>query len=205
MDGESGCTAAALRALYGAPSELSLKKQLTRLDPHCRRFIALSPFLVLATVGKDGLPDASPRGDAPGFVSVLDDETLLVPDRRGNNRLDSLQNISEQSGVGLIFFVPGINETLRVNGHARITTDAALLARFAVDGKVPRTGLLVAVKEVYYHCAKALIRAKLWDSSRHIARKEFPSLGRILADQIAGTDAAATEQTIAEGYRERLY
>ena len=205
MDGESGCTAAALRALYGAPSELSLKKQLTRLDPHCRRFIALSPFLVLATVGKDGLPDASPRGDAPGFVAVLDDETLLVPDRRGNNRLDSLQNIAEQSGVGLIFFVPGINETLRVNGHARITTDAALLARFAVDGKVPRTGLLVAVKEVYYHCAKALIRAKLWDSSRHIARKEFPSLGRILADQIAGTDAAATEQTIAEGYRERLY
>jgi PPOX class probable FMN-dependent enzyme len=205
MDGESGCTAAALRALYGAPSELSLKKQLTRLDPHCRRFIALSPFLVLATAGKDGLPDASPRGDAPGFVAVLDDETLLVPDRRGNNRLDSLQNIAEQSGVGLIFFVPGINETLRVNGHARITTDAALLARFAVDGKVPRTGLLVAVKEVYYHCAKALIRAKLWDSSRHIARKDFPSLGRILADQIAGTDAAATEQTIAEGYRERLY
>ena len=205
MDGESGCTAAALRALYGAPSELSLKKQLTRLDPHCRRFIALSPFLVLATVSKDGLPDASPRGDAPGFVAVLDDETLLIPDRRGNNRLDSLQNVAEQSGVGLIFFVPGINETLRVNGHARITTDAALLARFAVDGKVPRTGLLVAVKEVYYHCAKALMRAKLWDPSRQIERKEFPSLGRILADQIAGTDAAATEQTIAEGYRERLY
>jgi PPOX class probable FMN-dependent enzyme len=205
MDGDSGCTAAALRALYGAPSELSLKKQLTRLDPHCRRFIALSPFLVLATVSKDGLPDASPRGDAPGFVAVLDDETLLIPDRRGNNRLDSLQNVAEQSGVGLIFFVPGINETLRVNGHARITTDAALLAPFAVDGKVPRTGLAVTVKEVYYHCAKALMRAKLWDPSRQIERKEFPSLGRILADQIAGTDVAQTEQTVAEGYRDRLY
>ncbi|HZS84858.1 MAG TPA: pyridoxamine 5'-phosphate oxidase family protein [Stellaceae bacterium] len=196
---------AALRAHYGAPSERALKKQLARLDEHCRSFIALSPFLVIATMGADGLADASPRGDAPGFVAILDETTLLIPDRPGNNRVDSLGNLAENPAVGLLFFVPGVNETLRVNGHARITTDTSLLAPLSAQGKAPRSGLLVAVKEAYFQCGKALLRAKLWDPASRIERSSFPSLGRILADQIGDTDAAAADRTIEEAYRTRLY
>ncbi|MBV9524114.1 MAG: pyridoxamine 5'-phosphate oxidase family protein [Alphaproteobacteria bacterium] len=195
----------ALRAQYGTPSERAVKKQLARLDKHCRNFIALSPFLVVATAGRDGLGDASPRGDAPGFVAVLDDTTLLIPDRPGNNRIDTLQNLVDRPGIGLIFFVPGINETLRVNGEARITTDPALLAPLAMQGKVPRSGILVAVKEAYLHCAKALIRAQLWDPTRHVERRTFPTLGRIIVDQIGEGDVAATESAIEDAYRSKLY
>src|ERR1700722_9518011 len=146
MDGDTVENKAELRAQYGAPNDRAVRKQLAKLDAHCHNFIALSPFLVIATSGADGLADASPRGDAPGFVAVLDDSTLLIPDRPGNNRVDSLGNILDNPGVGLIFFVPGINETVRVNGHARITTDAALLAPLAVHGKAPRSGLIVEIK-----------------------------------------------------------
>ncbi len=137
MDEETIGSKAELRARYGEPSERSLQKELTKLDAHCRNFIAHSPFLVIATAGADGLGDCSPRGDAPGFVAVLDDTTILIPDRLGNNRTDSLRNIIDNPGVGLLFLVPGINETLRVNGLARITTDAALLPAFWSRSRKP--------------------------------------------------------------------
>ncbi|HXC90750.1 MAG TPA: MSMEG_1061 family FMN-dependent PPOX-type flavoprotein, partial [Stellaceae bacterium] len=129
-----------LREIYGAPNERSLKKELTRFDRHCRNFIGLSPFLVIASSDPSGRCDASPKGDMPGFVRVVDDTTLLIPDRLGNNRVDTLGNLLARPGVGLIFFVPGINETLRVNGRASVTTDPALLEPLAVNGKVPRSG-----------------------------------------------------------------
>ena len=133
-----------------------MEKQLPALDPWCRKFISLSPFLVLGTVG-----DVSPKGDAPGFVQVIDDKTLLLPDRKGNNRLDSLGNLLENPAVGIIFMIPGVNETLRVNGTAEITVDPALLEPLAVRGQVPKTGLLIHIEEANLHCAKALIRSDL--------------------------------------------
>src|SRR5215813_9087460 len=169
-----------LRELYGAPSERSLKKQLTRFDKHCRAFIARSPFLVIASSDPSGRCDASPKGDAPGFVRVIDDATLLIPDRLGNNRVDTLGNLVERPGIGLIFFVPGVNETLRVNGRARITTDPELLEPLAVNGKVPRSGILITAEEIYFHCGKALIRSDLWNAEKQLGRADFPSLGRIL-------------------------
>jgi PPOX class probable FMN-dependent enzyme len=194
-----------LRELYGPPGERSVKKQLTRFDKHCRAFIARSPFLVMASSDPSGRCDASPKGDAPGFVQVLDDQTLLIPDRLGNNRVDTIGNLLERPGVGLIFFVPGLNETLRVNGRARITTDPALLDPLAVNGKVPRSGILVAAEEIYFHCGKALIRSDLWNPEKQLRRSEFPSLGRILADQIGGMSVEEAERATAESYRTRLY
>ena len=196
---------AVLRAHFGAPSERAVLKQLDHLDPHCRAFIALSPFLVLATTDGAGNVDASPRGDAPGFVRVLDDHTLLLPDRPGNRRIDSLRNILANPGVGLIFFVPGIDETVRVNGPARVTTDPALLATLEAQGKTPATAVLMTVREAYYHCAKALIRSKLWDPATRIERKSFPSLGRILADQLGGLSVPETEASIDNAYKTALY
>jgi PPOX class probable FMN-dependent enzyme len=194
-----------LRELYGPPGERSVKKQLTRFDKHCRAFIARSPFLVMASSDPSGRCDASPKGDAPGFVQVLGDQTLLIPDRLGNNRVDTIGNLLERPGVGLIFFVPGLNETLRVNGRARITTDPALLDPLAVNGKVPRSGILVAAEEIYFHCGKALIRSDLWNPEKQLRRSEFPSLGRILADQIGGMSVEEAERATAESYRTRLY
>lgn len=194
-----------LRAIYGAPGERAVRKDIGFLDKHCRHFIALSPFLVIASASAAGPADASPKGDAPGFVHVLDDKTLIVPDRLGNNRIDTLLNIVENPHVGLIFFVPGINETLRVNGRAEVVVDPALLAPMAVNGKLPLTGMLVHVDQAYLHCAKALMRSHLWDASRHVERKSYPSLGKVIADQLGGTDVQQAEASIEEGYRTRLY
>jgi len=194
-----------LRDLYGEPSERAVKKQPTRRDRHCRNFIALSPFLVIASSDPSGRCDASPKGDAAGFVRVVDDTTLLIPDRLGNNRTDTLGNLLARPGVGLIFFVPGIDETLRVNGRASVTTDAALLEPLAVNGKVPRSGILVAAEEIYFHCGKALIRSDLWNLEKHMKRGEFPPLGRIIAEQIGGMDPDEAERQTAESYRTRLY
>ena len=194
-----------LRAHYGAVSPLAERKVLPRLDRHARAFIGLSPFLGRASADAEGGMDASPRGDAPGFVLVLDDTTLLLPDRPGNNRVDSYGNVLAHPGVGLIFLVPGIDETLRVNGRARVVTDTTLLAPAEAQGKLPRTGLLIAVDEVFFHCAKALKRAKLWDATRHVERRSFPTLGRIIADQTGACDADAADARIEESYRTRLY
>ena len=194
-----------LRESYGSPGERALKKQLSRLDKHCRDFIARSPFLVIASADPSGRCDASPKGDAPGFVQVIDDTTLLIPDRLGNNRIDTLANLVARPGIGLIFFVPGINETLRVNGKSLITTDPALLEPLAVNGKVPRSAILVTAEEIYFHCGKALIRSDLWNPDKQVRRSDFPSLGRILADQIGGTSVEESERYTAESYKTRLY
>ena len=196
---------ATLRDHYGTVHPLAVRKVLSRLDPHCRAFIALSPFAVLATSDGAGGVDASPRGDAPGFVAGLDDATLLLPDRPGNNRVDSYGNIVAHPGVGLLFFVPGINETLRVNGDARVITDGALLTPLAAHGKTPSAGLLVAVKEVFFHCAKALMRSHLWDPATQVERSTFPSLGKIIADQPRAMPAPEADELVETGYRKNLY
>ena len=195
----------ALRERYGKVGERAAQKQLDRLDKHCRRFIALSPFLVMATADTDGRCDASPKGDAPGFVHVEDDRTLLIPDRLGNNRVDSLQNILTNPHIGLIFFLPGYQETLRVNGKARLSTEPALLAMTAHAGKPPKSVIVVTVEEAYMHCGKALIRSHLWDADRHVEKGAFPSLARVLADQIAGVDVAETEDMLTDNYKNELY
>ena len=194
-----------LRSRYGSVSPLAAKKQLDRLDVHARRFIELSPFLVISSHGPDGLGDVSPKGDAPGFVQVLDDSTLLIPDRPGNNRLDTLANLMTHDGVGLLFLVPGVCETLRVNGRARVVTAEELLAPTAVRGRLPTAGILVAVEEVYLHCAKALVRSKLWEDDHKVERRVLPSLGQMLADQVAGVDAAEADARVEDSIRNRLY
>jgi uncharacterized protein len=199
---------AEIREIYGEPMERAVKKQLPRLEKHSCAFIALSPFLVMATSDPTGRCDASPKGDAPGFVQVLDDETLLIPDRLGNNRIDTISNLLASPGVGLIFFVPGLRETLRVNGRAGITTDPALLQSCAVQGKLPRSGILVKAEEVYFHCGKALIRSDLWNPEKMLKHSDFPALGRIISEQIGNTDEKAieaSERYTVESYRTRLY
>ena len=195
-----------IREIYGHPMERTVKKQLPRLEKHSRAFIAMSPFIVMATCDAEGRCDASPKGDAPGFVTVLDDETLLIPDRLGNNRVDSIGNILQHPRVGLIFFVPGLRETLRVNGRAQITVDPALLEPTAVNGKLPRSGILVTADEVYFHCGKALIRSDLWNPEKQVARNAFPSLGIVIAEQIGQrVEPKEAESATEESYRTRLY
>ncbi|WP_089174387.1 pyridoxamine 5'-phosphate oxidase family protein [Bosea sp. AS-1] len=196
---------ASLRSHIGPVSPVVQHKVLNRLDQFCRDFIALSPFLVLATSDGKGGADASPRGDMPGFVRVLDDRTLLIPDRRGNNRADSFGNVISSSGVGIVFMVPGISETLRVNGMARVTRDAELLAPSTVQQRPPLTGFIVAVDEAYFHCGKALIRSKLWDPACQVPRQSFPTLGRIVAEQTKLVEADAADRNLEEAYRDRLY
>jgi hypothetical protein len=195
-----------IREIYGHPMERTVKKQLPRLEKHSRAFIAMSPFIVMATCDAEGHCDASPKGDAPGFVTVLDDETLLIPDRLGNNRVDSIGNILEHPRVGLIFLVPGLRETLRVNGRAQITTDPELLAPTAFNEKMPRSGILVTADEVYFHCGKAMIRSDLWNPEKHVARDAFPSLGIVIADQIGQlVEPKEAERATEDSYRTRLY
>ncbi len=194
-----------LRETYRPPAPRAAQKVLDRLDEHCRKFIELSPFCVLSTTSGEGQPDASPRGDPPGFVQVLDERTLLLPDRPGNNQVDSLRNVVESPGVGLLFFVPGMNETLRVKGRAEVVTGEELLAPLAVGGRAPLSGLKVTVEEAFLHCGRALLRSRLWDPSAQIERSSYPSYGRVLADQIAGADAGWIDAEEEEANRERLY
>ncbi|HWT96354.1 MAG TPA: pyridoxamine 5'-phosphate oxidase family protein [Terriglobales bacterium] len=197
--------AASLRDYYGTPTPRALKKQLSFIDKHFRHFISLSPFLVMATSDAAGRLDASPKGDAPGFVHVADDKTLLIPDRVGNNRCDGLHNLLENPRIGLLFFLPGRDETLRVNGRAEIVTAPAVLEALAAQGKPPRAAIRVTVEEAYMHCGKSVIRSDLWNSDKHIGKTDFPSLGRVLADQIEGLDPETSERMTEESYRTRLY
>ena len=197
--------AASLRDLYGPPIERARLKVLRQLDRHCRGFIALSPLVCMGTMGEAGA-DVTPRGDRPGFVLVLDGSTLAIPDWRGNNRLDTLLNVLAEPRIGLLFLIPGVDETLRVNGDARVSTDEALLSRWDVDGKRPRSALVVTVREAFLHCGKALIRSKLWHEDYKVDRAALPSYGRMMKDQIEICDTAEEiEASVAEGYRNRLY
>lgn len=169
-----------LEARYGAPMHTSLVKETAHVTPHYRAMIEASSFLTIATCGPEGL-DCSPRGDAAGFVRVADEKTLLIPDRPGNNRIDSLRNILRDPRVGLLFLIPGVGETLRVNGRAEISVDPSLLESFAVNGKPPRSVVVVRVEAAYFHCPKAIVRSQLWNPEKHRARGELPSAGQILA------------------------
>ena len=196
-----------LRSIYGTPSadSLAVRCVLPRLDKHHKAFIALSPFVVIASADAGGLSDVSPRGDLPGFVAVADDQTLLLPDRPGNKKLVTLSNILENPNVALIFFVPGRNDSLRVNGRARITTDSALLGPLAAQGKSPRSALVVTVEQAWLHCGKALIRSRLWDTEAKVAPAALPTLGKMLADQIAGVDASEADALLENGNKNRLW
>lgn len=171
---------ATLESLYGQPAAPSIRKEADHVHPHYRRFIDAAPFVALATSGPDGM-DVSPRGDPAGFVQVADENTLLLPDRRGNNRIDSLRNVLADPRVALLFLIPGIGETLRVNGRAAISVDPALLARFAMDGKLPRSVLRIQVEKVFFQCSRAVLRARLWDVGSQLERGALPSTGTILA------------------------
>lgn len=197
-------TEEALRALHRPPKDRAVRKQLDRLDGHCRRFVSLSPFVVMATADAEGRVDASPRGGDPGFVEVADDRTLLLPDRPGNNRLDSLTNLTERPEVGLLFMIPGVDETLRVNGVAELSTDPELTGRFQAGTRPPAVILRITVREAYLHCAKALMRSRLWDPAAQIDRTALPTMGQMMRDQAgSGPDESQTEMVAR--YRTELY
>jgi PPOX class probable FMN-dependent enzyme len=197
---------ATLSALYGEVSPGAIAKEVDYIHAHYRAMIEAAPFMVLATSGPDGL-DATPRGDPAGsFVQVVDEHTLLIPDRRGNNRLDSLRNILRDPRVALLFLIPGVGETVRVNGRAAISTAPDLLARFALRNTLPRAVIVVTAERVYFQCPKALVRSELWNPARHVARKSLPSTGTILADVSAGrVGGEAYDQAYPERLRTTLY
>jgi uncharacterized protein len=195
-----------LKSEYPPASDSVRGKILRKLDSHCRAFIQLRPFLCIGSSHPDGLPDVSPRGGEPGFVRVLDDERLAIPDWPGNNLVDTLTNVSKSGSAGLLFFVPGVNETLRVNGVAEISFDPALLASFASAGRPPRSALVVHVREVFLHCTKALKRAGLWDASRHQPRTALPTFGEMLRDQMQLPVAASViDQVLDADAKNNLY
>lgn len=201
---------AALRALFPPVHEVAVRKSLPALDRHARAFIARAPFLCIGTQGAGACADVSPRGDAPGFVQVLDDRTLAIPDRPGNNRLDTLANILANPAVGLLFLVPGFDETLRVNGRARLTTDPAVLEPMRVNDRLPRLAILVSVDEVFLHCAKAFRRSGLWDPAKRQDRAEMPSLLKMILDQTTGApdspeEMAKIDAGLEEDYRRSMY
>lgn len=194
----------ALEEIYGAPNPRSLTKEVDHLTSAYRRLIEASPFLVLATVGPEGL-DCSPRGDPAGFVHVEDETTLLLPDRRGNNRIDSLRNVVRDPRCALIFLIPGMGETLRVNGRAEILIEPGLLERFEIHGKRPRTVLRITVERVYFQCQKALARSRLWDPAARIDRSTLPSAGDMLSTIDAEFDSAAYDAGYPEHMKRTIY
>ena len=195
-----------LRALYDAPLERVVKKQLSHLDEYCRRLIALSPLMCLATTDASGHVDVSPRGDPPGFVKVLDDRTVLIPDRKGNRRIDTMSNILANPAVGVLFLLPGVQETLRINGRASLVDDPAVLAGCEVNGQAPKLGIRIDIDDVFFHCAKALIRSKLWEKEAQIARNEFPTYGQIIRDQREPEKSADDiDAGLTRDYKENLY
>lgn len=196
-----------LATLIGSPSELVIKKQLAEIDDHMRSFISESPFLLLGTVGRDGTCDVSPRGDMPSVAKVLDSRTLVIAERLGNRRADSLRNIIETGQLGLLFVIPGFGESLRINGRACVIRDNDVLASMSVQGKQPIVGIGVRVKECYFQCAKALIRSKLWDSPAERRDPSVSSFAEILVDQtkIEGQTVDSLRKQIEESYTERLY
>jgi uncharacterized protein len=194
-----------LKAIYGEPVGNSLVKELDHVSDHYRTMIEASPFVVLATSGPEGL-DCTPRGDPPGFVRVVDRHTLMLPDRRGNNRVDSLRNLVIDPRIALLFLIPGVGETLRVNGRAVISTDPALCRSFAMGDKLPRSVIVVTAERVYFQCPKALVRSRLWDPSRHVDRKSLPSSGQILAAIRPGEiDAEALDRAYPERLKQTIY
>ena len=194
-----------LESLYGAPSSRSLIKELDSISDHYREFIETSPFVIVSTVGPEGL-DSSPRGDPPGFVRVVDAQTVLIPDRRGNNRLDTLRNLVRDPRISLLFLIPGVGETLRINGRAEIVTEPELCASFTMQGKVPTSVVVVTVERIYFQCQKALVRSRLWQADAQIPRSDLPSTGQMLeALSQEPFDGAAYDQDYPEHMKKTIY
>lgn len=195
-----------LRSIYKQPGDGAVRKELKALDFHCRGFISKSPFVLIGSSDGNGNGDVTPKGDKPGFVAILDDNTIAIPDRPGNNRLDTLENLLVNPAVGLLFLIPGMNETLRINGEARITTDQALRESMAVEGRPPISVIVVKVKAAYMHCAKAFMRSELWKPDTWIDRSTLPTLGTILKDQLALSEpASATDAWLDDAYKKSLW
>lgn len=193
-----------LRSLYAAPKERAVKKQLASLDRHCKRYISLSPFVVLSSIGGDEVLDASPRGGASGFVKVLDSNTLLIPDSPGNNRLDTLENIVHTGRLGLLFLIPGVDETLRVNGTAELSVSLADIALCTTEVRAPKLVIRVSVQQAYLHCAKAFMRSKLWESESRIERSQLPTMVDMINEQAAIEGVFETHEEIMRRYRNEL-
>jgi PPOX class probable FMN-dependent enzyme len=199
-------TRAELRQVYREPGDVPTRKEMRRLDPHARHFLSKSPFVLIGTQDLDGHADVTPKGDRPGFAQALDDFTIAIPDRPGNNRLDTWENVVVNPAVGLLFVIPGMDETLRVNGEGRLTVDRDLCERFAVDGRPALSVLVVKIGAVYMHCAKAFMRSKLWKSATWPARSEFPTLGQIINDQLAlAQDPAELDAGLAASYSKTMW
>ena len=196
-----------LRELLGNPSELVSRKVVSHIDRHCKYFIAKSPLIFISTSNKGGFCDVSPRGDAPGFVETMDDTYLIIPERPGNKRCDSLTNILTNPQIGIIFIIPGLKETLRINGKAMISRDEKLLERHHVNGKTPKIAIIVEVEECYIHCAKAFIRSKLWNKETWLSGNDLPKISQILADHVGNISFTANKisDALKESYKERLY
>jgi PPOX class probable FMN-dependent enzyme len=199
-----------LREKLGEVSVLAAGKSIKKIDKYAKTFIEYSPFLCIGTADAQGNADVSPRGDPMGFVRVIDEKTIIIPDRPGNNRADTMQNIIANPNVGILFLIPGIEDTLRINGKAEIIDDPEALAPAAVNGKAPKLGIRVKVDEVFFHCAKAFRRSKLWDPSSHQDRAILPSLARIVMEQaraceVEEEEAEKVEEDIQEAYRKNLY
>jgi PPOX class probable FMN-dependent enzyme len=195
-----------LRPLYHDPSSMVIEKQIDWIDPHCRNFIARSPLVMLGSIHPTRGMDVSPRGDPPGFVRILDRHHLAIPDRPGNNRLDTMENLLENPKIGLLFVIPGIADVLRINGTARLTSARPLLESMAANGKLPKLAIVVKVTEVFLHCARALMRARLWSNDYRIERSQLPTLGRMIVEQSrpAGVSAEQADARINAAY-DNLY
>jgi len=194
-----------LEALYGQPYGPAVVKEIDHISPSYRKLIEAAPFVAVATGGPEGL-DCSPKGDAPGFVRILDDKTLAIPDRPGNNRIDGYRNILRDPRIALLFLIPGIGETLRVNGRASISIDPELMQSFAVNGKLPRSVLIVHIETMFFHCSKAIVRSKLWDEKTKIDRNSLPSTGSIIAELSQGRlGGEAYDRELPERIKTQLY
>jgi len=204
IDGNRISTIEDLEALYGEPMPMALTKELDHISDHYRVFIEKAPFVVLASAGPEGL-DASPRGDPAPIVRVLDKRTVALPDRRGNGRIDTLRNIVRDGRVALLFLIPGIGETLRINGRAELTTDPQLCASFEMQGKPPTSVAIIRVESCYYQCPRALVRSKLWDASTHIDRKELPSNGEMIQALNDGFDGEAYDKAYPQRIKDTIY
>jgi hypothetical protein len=193
-----------LRALYGYPKGRAKDKVLQALDKHAVNFIKTSPFLIMSTVSAEGQMDASPRGGQAGFVKIIDKNTIIIPDSKGNNRLDSLSNIIETESVGMIFLIPGVDETLRINGKAQISTSPEYLSLFKSENNLPKVCIVVSIEELFLHCAKALMRSKLWHEDSKIERSSFPTMGKMLNEQLGIKDQVETQEEMVERYYKDL-
>jgi PPOX class probable FMN-dependent enzyme len=205
FDGHTITSIGELEAVYGHPSGAAVAKEIDHLNGPYRAFVEKAPFVAIASAGSGGL-DCTPRGDPVGsFIRVVDDRTILIPDRRGNNRIDTLRNLVEDPRIGLLFLIPGVGETLRINGRARITTDPALCATFEMQRQLPRSVIIVDIEKVYFQCTKALVRSKLWDAASQVPRSALPSVGELVAATMQGADADEYNRMYPERIKQTIY